>query len=495
MPLKCPSCEARDVEKIALDSDEGKAIIYDLLKYQKVRLPKLYETPSFREERKNVFVLSCKSCGLVEIVDLKRKESLVKTKLRKKRESSTGLAVGIALATVCVALGVVFIFWTEFYWETLGILDSEGNPQTVDIKLLAGLAGLGGFTNEVIAIIVVVTAGAILLFILSSYVLLKLIRKRISVLEFNFKLHRAMGDDKMYFFEYSSEREQVGFKATVVRSIYGAILVLGIGILVIENFFTIPDLKEYQWDAAYITVVAILVAFPLIIIYLYVSPVITKEVNLYAHNKKSRDTKNVGEWLDAALQLFAAVDILLTSIIIIDSNLGGYIVVILCLVLVVFAWILIFTAMFNNYYHSEIKVKFKEHIKQKYLLPIRQMRLAPQFYYCQACGQMVDFIHDDKCSKCSEPVVKCMICGDVLVTSGHEHAKGVDDAQDRLMQLARKVERKLNKDDSDRVGELACPECGAMAHVDELYSWVSLRGTCPSCKKRISFGGPGATGE
>ena len=103
--------------------------------------------------------------------------------------------------------------------------------------------------------------------------------------------------------------------------------------------------------------------------------------------------------------------------------------------------------------------------------------------------QLVDFIHDDKCSKCSEPIVKCMICGDVLVTSSHDHAKDGNDAQDRLMQLARKVERKLNKDDSDRVGELACPECGAMAHVDELYSWVNLRGTCPSCKKKISFGG------
>ncbi|MEX2727813.1 MAG: hypothetical protein Q6353_011205 [Candidatus Sigynarchaeum springense] len=494
MPLKCPSCEARDVEKIALDSDEGKAIIYDLLKYQKVRLPKIYEMPSFKEERNNVFILCCKTCGLVEIVDFKRKESLVKTKLRKKRESGKGLAVGIAIGTICTLVGILVILWAEFYWVTLNILDSEGHPQSVDIKLLAGLPG---FTNEVIVLIVVITAAAILLFILSSYALLKLIQKRIFILEFNFKLHRAMGDDKMYFFEYSSEREQVSFKASVVRSIYGAILVLGIGILVIENFFTIPDLRPYQWDAAYITVVAILIAFPLIIIYLYVSPIITKEVNLYAHNKKSRDTKNVGEWLDSALQLFAAVDILLTSIIIIDSNLGGYIIVILSLVLIVFAWILIFTTIFNNYYHAEFKLKFKEHLKQKYLLPIRQMRLAPQFYYCPSCGQLLDFIHDDKCSKCAEPIVKCMICGDVLVTSGYDHAHGKEGAgeQDRLIQLARKVERKLNKDDSDRVGELACPECGAMAHVDELYSWVSLRGTCPSCKKKISFGSPSVAGE
>ncbi|NMC07036.1 MAG: hypothetical protein GYA24_17600, partial [Candidatus Lokiarchaeota archaeon] len=326
-------------------------------------------------------------------------------------------------------------------------------------------------------------------FLLTSILLAKIMQARVSILEFTFKLHRLInGDDRLYFFEYSSEREQIDFKASILRSFYGAILVLGIGILVIENFFTIPDLQQYKWDAAMITAVSILIAFPLIIIFLYVSPLITKEINLYAHNKKSRDTKNVGEWLDAALQFFAAVDILLTSIIIVDSKLGGYILIILCLVLVVFAWILIFTVIFNNLYHSEIKNKLKEYLKQKYLLPIRQMHLAPQFYYCQSCGQLLDFIHDDKCSKCSEPIVKCMICGDVLVTSDRAPGKDGAGEQDRLMQLARKVERKLNKDDSDRVGELACPKCGAMAHVDEFYSWVSLRGTCPSCKEKISFG-------
>ncbi len=480
--LKCPSCDARDVEKIELDSEEGKAIQYDLLKYQKIRLPKLYETQSYKEERKNVFVLLCRSCGLVEIVDFKRKDSLVKTKVRKKRESGKDVVLGITIAVVCIFVGVYFIFWVEF-----------DPAMMVDIQLLSGFSG---FTTEAYLTITILTGGATLLFLLVTLVIVKILRKKVSILEFNFKLHRAaFGDDKMYFFEYSSEREQVSFKATMTRSFYGAILVLGIGILIIENFFTIPDLIPHRWTAALVTSVAIFIALPLIIVFLYVSPLITKEINLYAHNKKSRDTKNVGEWLDAALQFFAAVDILLTSIIIIDSNLGGYIVIILCLVLVVFAWMVIFTVIFNNFYHAEIKNKFKEHLKQKYMLPIRQMRLAPQFYYCQSCGQLLDFIHDDKCPKCSEPIVKCMICGDVLVTSIHKHVEGVDDAQDKLMQLARKVERKLNKDDSDRVGELACSECGTFAHIDELYSWVSLRGTCPSCKKRISFDGSSAPSE
>nr|MDO8112122.1 hypothetical protein [Candidatus Sigynarchaeota archaeon] len=199
----------------------------------------------------------------------------------------------------------------------------------------------------------------------------------------------------------------------------------------------------------------------------------------------------VGEWLDSALQFFAVVDIILTAIIIADSNLGGYIIIILCLVMIIFAWILVFTAIFNNYYHSELKNNLKEYLRQKYLLPIRQIRLAPQFYYCQNCGTLLDFIHEDRCSKCGGAIIKCVICGDVLQTASGKYDK-VDgksvDPQDRLAQLAKKMERKLNKDDSDVIGELACPECGVFAHVDEFYSWVQLHGTCPSCKKKISFG-------
>nr|MDO8115400.1 hypothetical protein [Candidatus Sigynarchaeota archaeon] len=272
MPLKCPSCDSSEVEKIAIESEEGKQIQYNLQKYQKVKLPELYYTPSYRSELKNVFILHCKECNLIEIVDLKRKESILRTKLRKHRESRTGLALGFIIAGAFLFAGIFLVFWTEIYVEG------------VDIKLL-DMFSHAGFTPELVTILIIVASGVFLFFFGTSILLIKIMRKWISLLEFTFKLHRmSAGDNQMYFFEYSSEREQTGFKATILRSFYGAILVLGIGILIIENFFTIPDLQQYMWTAAAITAFSILCAIPIIFIFLYVSPLITKEINLYFNN-------------------------------------------------------------------------------------------------------------------------------------------------------------------------------------------------------------------
>lgn len=470
MTYKCPECSAREVEKIPLESDDGKRIQVDLQKNQKIHLPKLYSTPSFKEELKNVFIMYCKSCGLVEIVDLKRKESLVKTRLRKKQAGIKDLVGGLAIALAFLVTSVLLIL----YLDITNAIDFQSFKVT-------------DLTPELLVILILGIAGVFVFFIVTSWIIIKITRQHFTLLEFTFKLHRiAFGDDELYFFEYSSEREPIGIKSTLRRSIYGAILVLGIGILVIENFLTIPDLKKYFWTASTITMFAVLIALPAIFIFLYISPWITREINLYYHDKH-RVVKNVGEWLDAALQFFAGIDIILTFIILLDSTIEfGWFIFILCLVMIVFSWFLTFTSIFNVFYHAEMKNSFKEHLKAKFLLPIRQSRLAPQFYYCQNCGNLLDFIHEDTCGKCGERITKCMICGDVLATVRSEPGT-TPEPQDKLTLLAKKMERKLNKLEADVVSELACPECGQMAHVDEFYSWVQMRGTCPACKKKISF--------
>lgn len=465
------------MEKIPAASDQGKTILDDLAKVQKVGLPEQYLTPSFKGDlERNVFLMVCKTCKLVEAVDVKRRESLFKTKLRAKSEKSRSVAGAFIIAGACVAVAIL----TIFYLEVEGL---------IDIQVIV----LPGFTVELAIIASVMVAGALAFFAATGLGFVKLMRRHPAILEFTFKLHRAAnGDNKLYFFEHVTEKEQLGFKATLARSIYGSILVLGIGILVIENFFTIPDLREYMWTASYVTIVAILVAFPLIMMYLYISPLLTKEINLYFHDKKNRVVKNVGEWLDNALQFFAVIDIILTFIIILDSNLEYWILVIVCLVLVVFAWILVFTSIFNNHYHAEMKNDLKEYLKGKYLLPVRHVQLAQNYHYCQNCGALVDFIHEDKCTACKEAIPKCMICGDVMATRDAKYSKddGCAGIEDRLMQLARKVERKMDGvPEASRVSDLSCPECGGVAHVDELYSWLALRGTCPACKKEIHPGG------
>ena len=479
MVLKCPSCKGKSVERIPFLSEKGKQLSKDLMEHQKVSIPEYYYTPSYEEDLNHVDILLCSECNLVEIIDLRRKESLLKTRLRKKKDKNKGVIVGVLLSFFCTEFAIWAIFMIETYTDD------------VEIQLLPGFAAENPVTYLIISTI---TSIAVLFFIATSLALIKIMKAKPSLLESTLKFHRlAFGDNKMYFFEYSTEREKIGFKATILRAFYGSILVLGIGILVLENFFYIPDLHEFVWTAAAIIAICILIAFPLIIVFLYVSPLITKEVNLYYHGK-TRTVKNVGEWLDNSLQFFAAIDIILTMIIIADLDLGWWIVIILCLVMIVFSWMLVFTSIFNNYYHSEIKNSFREFLKDEYLLPIRQMRLAPQYYYCQNCGELLDFVHEDKCQKCGNEIAKCMICGDVLVSCEGKYLKedgSCSEPQDRLSLLARRMERKLDHVDEDNiVSELACPKCGELAHVDEFYSWLELRGTCPNCKEKITLGNP-----
>jgi hypothetical protein len=475
--LKCPACEAREVEQYAVDSNEGKALLDQLKTNQKITIPDYYFTPSYKEELKNLVILHCQKCQLIEVVNLQRKESVLRTKLRTKQAKGKSVLAGLLLAGAILTISVAGLFAIDLIFFPSVNIHLLRFASAVPFPLLA----------EVMAVLAAI---GFVFFLLVSLGLSKLMRSYPGLLESTLKMHRAMEkDDKLYFFEYSTEREGVDFKSTVSRAFYGSVLVLGICIMIIENFLVIPSLEPYFFAASTVVIVAIVVAIPFILIFLFISPLITKEINLYYHDKKHRVVKNVGEWLDNALQLFAGIDILLTAIIIVDSNLGGWILVILCLVGVVFSWFLIFMVIFNNYYHAEMKNAFKEHLKTKYLLPIRQSRLAPQFYYCQNCGELLDFIHDDKCSKCGEEINKCVICGDVMTNPTAKSRRTAGNEENRLLELAKKMERRLDhEEDSGRTNELMCPKCGAAGHVDEMYSWVKIRHTCPACHEKISFG-------
>ncbi|MHA1684090.1 MAG: hypothetical protein ACTSUE_24335 [Promethearchaeota archaeon] len=472
MDLKCPECSARAVEKLDLDSKDAKAMLYDLNKNQGITLPEFLRDIENRDYRGNIIVLFCKKCKNFEIIDIKKKEVIVKTKYRGKRERILSLFGSFFISILLVGGSINLIFFLEITGE-------------IDIQVLP----FESFNAEVVLWSAVLTTIAILFFYGLSQLLLKTMMRFPRLLSFTLKLHRlSYGDDKLYFFEYMSEREKTYFKSTLLRSLYGSILILGLAIMVIENFLTIPDLKPYFWDAANITIISVLIALPLIQIFLYVSPLITKEINLYFHNKKNRIVKNVGEWLDNSLQFFAAIDILFTIIILVDSGIMiGYLLVLLCLVLIVFSWFVVFTVIFNTYYHSEMKNKYKEFLKQKYLIPVRKVNLEPEYHYCQKCGNLLDFVHDDTCPKCKEEITKCMICGDLLDKSKVKMKKKLSmQASLSLKTQIIKMQQKLDHDDEDYDRSIECRECGGHAHVDEFYSWLKMRGTCPSCKKRIN---------
>ncbi|MHA1792839.1 MAG: hypothetical protein ACTSVI_09360, partial [Promethearchaeota archaeon] len=151
----------------------------------------------------------------------------------------------------------------------------------------------------------------------------------------------------------------------------------------------------------------------------------------------------------------------------------------------------------NNFYHSSMKHKFKEYLQKKYLIPVRKVDLAPEYHYCEKCGALLDFIHDDVCPKCKTPINKCVICGDIIKTPKNKETpinvevnkpkkKITLEATISLKNVIYKMERKLDPDDEVIEREIECRECGAKAHVDEFYSWLKLRGTCPACGKKIN---------
>lgn len=350
-------------------------------------------------------------------------------------------------------LGGVFLTIAIF---TVMILEAYFKPW-IDIAIL-------DFNNIfepiVMTGIIIFNACAYAFIYILGIMVCKLLEKKIHVLEFTFKVHRKWhSDDDLYFFEYFTAKEDVSFKATFNRSIYGGILVLGIAILVMENFLTIPDLQDFFWVAGTILIFVMFVLIPVIIIFLYCSPLITKEINLYFHDKKNRTVRNVGGWLDDSLQLFAAVDIILTVIIIIDTTTinAFWLVFIMCLTLGVFSLFLVMTAIFNRNYHSKLSLMFKQYLAMKYKIPVRKVDLPARAYFCENpdCKALIDYINLDTCDKCGHKIAKCAICGDVL-------------------------EKKLEN-------EMFCPECGVRCHEDEFISWVKMRGTCPSCKKEVDI--------
>ncbi|MBD3185245.1 hypothetical protein GF325_00340 [Candidatus Bathyarchaeota archaeon] len=460
-----------------MHSKEAKQVLHDLQKFQRVKLPEYLLDIENRDYLDNITILVCRHCKNLEIIDLKKKEVILKTKFRSKKEKITSLIIGFGVSTFLIILALEI----TLYLEISGAIDIQILPFTT-------------FSLDVLLLSVILSIGAILFFLGLSLLLLRIMSRYPGLLKFTFRFHRmAFGDNKMYFFEYMSEREKTSMKSTVLRSFYGTVLVLGIAILVIENFLTIPHLKAYFWTASLITIFAVLIALPLIQIFLYVSPLITKEIDLYFHNKKNRIVKNVGEWLDNSLQFFAAIDIVFTLIILLDSGMEiGYLIFILCLVLIVFSWFLVFTVLFNTYYHSDLKNRFKEHLRKEYFIPVRKVDLEAEYHYCEKCGELLDFVHDDACPKCKAGISKCVICGDVLKSepgSVQLKKKISKEATLSLKTQIIKMQRKLDPDDEDFERSIECRECGARAHVDEFYSWLKLRGTCPECKKRINDDG------
>nr|MDO8087959.1 zinc ribbon domain-containing protein [Candidatus Sigynarchaeum springense] len=495
--LLCPLCFDDEVERVKLTSPEGKKLVSIYIeKVVNERERKKLQVLGRIQSSEAIYIYHCLRCQNLEIWNNEFKKNLVKLSIidtasvqaRKKpqklpftitkaqKEIIYGLIIGAAIAFVAFYAFLYAMFFLARDQVTslpIPFINTSTFERDVHVYVLL-LVGL--------------FVPGILVF---SYFILWVIDKRISVLEFTMKLHQLVYGPHFYFLEYNAKYEKTSFVASLKRAGYGSTLVLGIAILILENFLIIPDLQKVFWNASYITLVSLAVSLPLLLIFLNISPLLTMEVNLYYFDKKDRIVRNVGSWLEDALHLLAVVDIIVTSIIILDSPIDpAWFLVILGFVLLVFVLFLVFTIAFNKQYHSRLKDKFIQLLKGKYNLPVRKASVFQQNYYCRNCGQAVDVVQQDRCANCHTQVHKCSICGEV-VDVRHivgKNVKGIDMGEsNKITNLIDKMESKMSGGARKETPSIQCPVCLKLAHLDEFVAWLKLRGSCPFCKERLNF--------
>ncbi|MHA1998201.1 MAG: hypothetical protein ACTSU9_08790 [Promethearchaeota archaeon] len=484
--LTCPHCKSTSVEKIPLGSIIGKSLLKGIKKKKKNPIA-LYQLSKLESmDNKAVFIYNCISCGNYEIWDVKKRKQLFKresgrnfvNRAVQRREMISGVLISLAIIASALSLIIYFDINGEFMIEVNSI-----------IRTLHFLP-FTSFDLGVFLTIVFLTSIYFLIIVGVSYTILKVIDKKISFLQFNFKLHDFMYEKHLYFLEFHTKEEKINFGASFKRAVFGTMLVLGIAVLVIENFLTIESLKQYFFVASAITLVSLAISLPFIVIFLYISPLITKEINLYYYNKNDRVVKNVGSWLENSLQFFAVIDIILTFAIMLDSDLDpAWFGLILALVLLLFTFFFIFTIIFNRYFHFRLKEKFREFIMGNNHLPIRKIGTFQQKYYCWSCGAETDYVQLDACSNCGAEIHKCCICNEIIDIdkpvkqngNNMKSKKGVIDS------LIGKMETRMSVGPGTELPYIECPHCNSRGHIDEFLSWLKMRKTCPVCKTRLEY--------
>jgi hypothetical protein len=495
--LLCPLCFNDEVERVKMTSPEGKKLLSSYVeKTINERESKKLKMLGRIQASESIYIYHCLRCHNLEIWNIDLQKNLVKISIidtasspSKKKALKPPAKITKSQAEIIYGLvigaGIAFVAFYALYYAMYFLALDPTISVSPPIPVLT-------FERDVHPFVLVSVGVYVLGIFFVTYFILWAIDKRIQMLEFTMKLHQLAVGHHFYFLEYNAKYEKTSFGASFKRAGYGSTLVLGIAILVLENFVIIPDLQKVFWSASFITLGSLAISLPLVIIFLDISPLVTMEVNLYYFDKKDRIVKNVGSWLEEALHLLAVVDLILTSIVIIDSQLDtSWFLVIIGFVLLVFGFFLVFTIAFNKQYHARLKDKFIQFLKGKYNLPVRKASVFQQNYYCRNCGQAVDVVQQDRCANCHTQVHKCSICGDV-VDVRHivgKNVKGIDigEKSNKMTSLIDKMESKMSGGSGKENPSIQCPICLKLAHLDEFVAWLKMRGTCPTCKAHLNF--------
>lgn len=478
--LTCPECwSVERVEKTRLSSTGGKDLVrLATASAGSVRARSRMARLASRAILEPIHGYRCSDCGYYEIWDTAARRRLLKGFITAR--PSTGVAPSSPAP------------------RSPGRI-TNAQKEMAHAVFIASLLTLAGFyllsdgvesPVDHLAIIFITTV-LIGCFTGFSFVILRLVDKNVHWLSSTLKLHQLLYGRHLYYLERAPRRERVTFGVSVKRALFGSLLIFGIFVIVIENFLIIPDLKQFFGLASSVTLLVLAVSLPVVMVFFYVSPLVTKEANLYYFDKKDRIVRNIGSWLDDALKFFAAIDIVLTLIIVIDSGLdASWFLAILAFLCSIFSFFIIFTVMFNRHFHARLKEKFVEFLKGNYNFPLKKATVLQQSHHCLSCGAVVDAVQENLCQACGTTIFKCEICNEVITTTNvlgkNPKAFPRPTASDKVSSIIQRMESKLAGAGSKEYPAIQCPECGILAHLDEFISWMKLHKACPGCKRELN---------
>ncbi|MFX0102758.1 MAG: hypothetical protein ACFFCS_24535 [Candidatus Hodarchaeota archaeon] len=200
------------------------------------------------------------------------------------------------------------VFGLVFYFATIFAV--------VILLYIQGWFGQFGFTNFLpLALIFGAVAGIGLgIIFLISILIIKTLSKWPRLINATLKLHRIFqrGPGLYYIIKSDDDAASIGIKTGLSRSIYGALLILGVSFRIATLQFI--GLAEFKAQSSMSLLIIDVCILPLILCFFYVSPWVIRESSVFHARKVDRTVRNVGDWLEDFLEFFVGLDIIITLI-------------------------------------------------------------------------------------------------------------------------------------------------------------------------------------
>ncbi len=182
---------------------------------------------------------------------------------------------------------------------------------------------------------------------------------------FILKIHRFFKRKPGYYF-ISPSKVECDLEQIVRRSLYGSILITGIGLTLMDPEFVMASTTEQQiMTLGYYIVQATGLLFPFIMLLFYNAPWVLKDAGLFHLDYHDRSLSNVGDDIEDLLEFFAGIDIALAIIeFYFNTNLIDTVLLLTLSLGALLAIVMVFTTMFFII-RQKLVYRIVKHLKSK----------------------------------------------------------------------------------------------------------------------------------